>query len=140
MSNQEVQRLLEEITAAHRACEEGAATLTNQDLDRSVTMRTGREMNVRGILYMMTGHPREHTVHLKKLLQETDAPGGRPSEAQTILEEAGESMGRFKALFARMTDEDLDREFEEQTPRKILEHVKSSYDFYLRYIQGKDQA
>ena len=95
---------------------------------------------MRGILYMMTGHPREHTVHLKKLLQETDAPGGRPSEAQTILEEAGESMGRFKALFARMTDEDLDREFEEQTPRKILEHVKSSYDFYLRYIQGKDQA
>ena len=140
MSNQEVQRLLEEITAAHQACEEGAATLTNQELDRSVTTRTGRQMNVRGILYMMTGHPREHTVHLKKLLQETDAPGGRPSEAQTILEEAGESMGRFKALFARMTDEDLDREFEEQTPRKILEHVKSSYDFYLRYIQGKDQA
>lgn len=140
MSNQEVQRLLEEISAAHRTCEEEAATLTDQQLDRSVTMRSGREMNVRGILYMMTGHPREHTVHLKKLLQQTDAPGGRPSEAQNILEEAGMSLGRFKALFARLTDEDLDREFEEQTPRKVLEHMKSSYSYYLRYIQGKDQT
>ena len=140
MSNREVQQLLEEIAAAHHACEEEAATLTNQQLDRPVTMRSGRQMNVRGILYLMTGHPREHTVHLKKLLQETDAPGARPSEAQTIMEEAGESLGRFKALFARMSDEDLDRESEGHTPRKVLEHVKSSYTFYLRYIQGKDQG
>ena len=75
----------------------------------------------------------------------TAATGGRGPYliaalvCETILEEAGESLGRFKALFARMSDEDLDREFEENTPRKVLEHVKSSYTFYLRYVQGKDQ-
>ncbi len=137
MSRTEVQQMLDEITAAHRNCEDDASILTNEQLDRSISMRSGRQTSVRGILYMMTGHTKEHTVHMKKLLQETGAPGASPSEAHLILEEAGEALGRLKALFARMSDDDLDREFEEQTPRKILEHVKGSYTYYQRFIQGK---
>lgn len=134
MSSTETRRLTDEATAALRSCAAMAVTLSNEELDKPVTF--GRqELNVRTILYRMANHAREHTVHVKKLLAETGAPSAHPSEAQLIVELASETLGAFTGLVARMTDDDLDREFEGQTPRKILEHVNSAYSHYQRVLQ-----
>ena len=140
MSNSETLRLLDEVMEAQRECEAAAATLTDEQLDRKVTLRSNREVTIRMVLYMLVGHPREHSVHLKKLLQETGAQGARPSEAQLILEQGSQSLGAFAGAFSRMTDIDLEREFEGETPRTILEHVKSSYSFYLQHLRGTAEA
>lgn len=139
MSNKETQRLLEEVMAVHRQFETVAASLANEELTRPVPMRTRTNATVRTVLYIVGNHAREHTVHLKKLLQATGAPGARPSEAQHVLEQAGEAMGAFQSAFARITDADLDREYEDQTPRKILEHMKSAYDSFLQNVRGPKQ-
>lgn len=134
MSKTQCQQLLQEVATIQQQCILEACELNNQQLDKTVPLGR-REVAARFILYQMVGHPREHTVHLQKVLQKTGASGAQPNEAQLILGEAAESFGDFVGLFARMSDEDLDREYEGHSPRKVLEHMKSAYQLYLQGIQ-----
>lgn len=134
MSNTQTEKLLQELAAIQQQCMMEASGLTNEQLDKNVPLGRG-ERPTRAILYQMVAHPREHLVHLQKVLQKTGSPASQPTEAQLILNQAAESFGVFVGLFARTTDDDLDREFEGHSIRKVLEHVKMAYGLYLNGIQ-----
>lgn len=135
MATTETQALIQQLFDVQQQVFSAASTLSNTDLDKRVPMGT-REVLARGILYQLVTHPREHYVHLQKVLQETDAPGARPTEAQLIAGEAAESLGQLIGLFARMTDADLDRESEGHSPRSVLDHLIRSYQGYLSAVQA----
>lgn len=135
MPNEETQRLLQQLIDAQRQCFDVAATLSNADLDRLVPMGS-REIPARAVMYQLVVHPREHYVHLQKVLQETGAPGARPTEAQLIADQAAQALGTFIGLFARMSDDDLDREFEGHSPRTVLEHLIQTYGRYYRALSA----
>ena len=134
MSKTQSQQLLQEVVNIYQQCMMEAAELTNEQLDKTVPLGQ-RTAPARFILYQMVGHPREHFVHLQKVLQKTGSPAAQPTEAQLILGEAAESTGAFLGLFARTSDADLDREFEGHSPRKVLQHLKTAYELYLKGIQ-----
>ncbi len=125
--------LLSELVKVQEACISKAAQLTNEHLDNEVTMGT-RQVIARNVLYMLVGHPREHSVHINKILQATGAPSAAPTEAQMILARAKESMGDLLGTFARLDDSDLDREQEGYTLRGILEHLTRAHQNYLSAI------
>lgn len=127
-------RLLSELVKVQEACIEKGVRLTNQRLDTTVQMGT-REVIARNVLYMLVAHPREHSVHINKILQATGATGAMPTESQMILARAKESMGELLGTFARLDDSDLDREFEGHTLRSILEHLTRSHRGYLTAIE-----
>lgn len=134
MSKEQTLKLVQEVVATYQKCLLEAATLSNEQLDKKVALGQ-REVPARGILYNMVAHPREHAIHLQKLLQKAGSPAAQPSEAQLIAAEAAEAFGTLTGLLARTTDADLDREFEGHTPRKVLEHVKFAYELYIKGIQ-----
>ncbi len=126
--------LLSELVKAQEACIEKAAKLSNEQLDKTISYRT-REIIARNALYMLVAHPREHSVHISKILQATGAPSAAPTEAQMILALAKESMGELLGTFARLDDSDLDRELEGHTLRGILEHLTRAHQGYLSVIE-----
>ena len=126
--------LLSELVKVQEACIEKATQLTNQQLDNEVTIGT-REVIARTVLYMLVAHPREHSVHINKILQDTNAPAAAPTEAQMILARAKESMGELLGTFARLDDSDLDRESEGHTLRGVLEHLAGAHRNYLAAIE-----
>ncbi len=138
--NQKTTKLLQEIMSAHMEAIEKAISLTNQDLDRRVPNFGGRETPARIILYNMVAHPKEHAIHITKILQETHAPDASPTEAQMILAAVWQSMAELMAVCTRLQDEDLERTLEEQTIGGVLEHVRDSYVSYANRVAGAAKA
>ena len=124
MSRVQIDELMGSLWAAYKDCVATAAGLSNEQLDAQVPSFGGRQTALRNMLYSMVYQSLEHTIHVTKILQETGAPGASPSEVQLILSEAARALGTFTGLFARITDEDLGRSFENQTPQAVAEHVR----------------
>lgn len=133
-SNTEVKRLVNELLAMQEQATEEALKLTDEQLDAMIKMGD-REQPLRYFLYQMVVHPREHAVHLGKVFQHTGSKAAQPSEAQAIMEYAKESLGALLGVLARATDEDLDREYESHSLRKVLEHLKLAHSYYLSRIK-----
>lgn len=134
MPKEQTMQLIQDVASIYQQCMMEAASLTNEQLDKVVPLGR-REVPARTILYNMVAHPKEHAVHLQKVLQKAGSAASQPSEAQLILSEAAESFGTLSGLVARTSDDDLDKEFEGHSLRKVLEHVKFAYGLYLSGIQ-----
>ena len=127
--------LLSDLLEIQETCIKKAISLSNEQLDNEVTIGS-RELPVLNVLYMLVAHPREHSIHINKILQANNAPTAMPTEAQMILSKAKESMGELLGTFARLEDSDLEREFEGHSLREILEHLKRAHENYLAAIEG----
>ena len=127
-------KLLHEILDAHLQAVDRALPLTNADLDRRLPSFGGREAPLRNLLYQLGAHPREHAVHIAKILQETGAPGARPTEAQLIMGTVWQSLAEFMAVAYRLQDADLQRTLEGQTIAEVLEHVVETYGNYSNRV------
>ncbi len=127
MSRTQVNALIDSLVASYKEAAETVAKVSNTHLDTPVAGFQGRVAPLRGSIYNMVWHPREHVIHLNKVLQESKAPTATPNEAQAILAESGQAIGQLIGLLARLNDEDLDRSFEDQTPRKVIEHVRGTF-------------
>ncbi|MBI4329065.1 MAG: hypothetical protein HY685_04270 [Chloroflexi bacterium] len=136
MARTQVNALVDSLWAAYRDCAEAAGRLSNAQLDTQVPSWGGRQAALRNMLYQTVNQPLEHTIHVAKILQVTGAPGAQPTEAQHILSESAEMLGMFTGLFARISDEDLDRSFENQTPRAVAEHVRGAIQNAQRLAGG----
>ncbi|MBI4312331.1 MAG: hypothetical protein HY681_11200 [Chloroflexi bacterium] len=137
MSRQELNKLIRDVVEAQEQCIEKASGVTNQQLDTtySVVRPTGvREYQLRGMLYNLVIHPREHSVHIAKILQKTGSPLAQPTEAQAIMAKAKEAWGELEAVLACLDDKDLDREYEGHSLRGILQHLRSAHQFYATAI------
>ena len=134
MSKEQTIQLIQDVASIYQQCMMEAASLTNEQLDKVVPLGK-REVPARAILYNMVAHPREHSIHLQKVLQKTGSAAAQPAEAHLILSAAAESFGALNGLIARTSDDDLDKEFEGHSLRKVLEHVKFAYGLYLNGIQ-----
>ncbi len=139
MSKDQTTQLIQDVAMVYLQCLLEATSLTNEQLDKVVPVGK-REIPARTILYNMVAHPREHSIHLQKILQKTGSPASQPSEAQLILSEAAESFGSLSGLIARTSDADMDKEFDGHSLRKVLEHVKFAYGLYLNGIQHAKKA
>ncbi|MDO8636342.1 MAG: hypothetical protein Q7R34_08900 [Dehalococcoidia bacterium] len=139
MSKEQTIQLIKDVASIYQQCVMEAASLTNEQLDKVVPVGK-REIPARTILYNMVAHPREHSIHLQKILQKTGSPASQPSEAQLILSEAAESFGSLSGLIARTSDDDMDKEFEGHSLRKVLDHVIFAYGLYLNGIQQAKKA
>ena len=126
MSRTEVAGLINSLWAAYEELAATAAGVSNMQLDTQVASFGGRQTTLRNMVYQAVFQPLEHTIHVTKILQVTGAAGAEPTEAQLMLMAAAETLGRFTGLYARIADEDLERSFEDQTPRRVAEHVRSS--------------
>ncbi len=126
MARTQVNALIDGLIAAYKETAEAASKLSNEQLDTQVPGYGGRTNPLRNALYSPVGQAREHTIHVAKILQVTHAPAAQPTEAQAILAEAGQALGQFIGLLARLNDDDLDRSFEDQTPRKVADHVRNT--------------
>jgi len=126
MARTQVNALIDSLLAAYKETAETVSQVPNAQLDAQVPSFGGRTTTLRNMVYQAVWQPREHTIHVNKILQTTHAPAAQPTEAQAILAEAGQAVGLFIGLLARLSDEDLDRSFEDQTPRKVAEHIRSS--------------
>ncbi len=98
--------------------------LSNEQLVQRIKMYGGRENPRRAAAYDLANHIREHSIHIQKLMDAVGAQGSKQTEAQRIMREGCVSLGTFMAAFSLVNDEDLEKSFENQTPRKILEHVQ----------------
>ena len=143
MARTELQKLIKEVVAYQEECIAKARGLTNEQLDANFTvMRPSgpRPQVMRSVLYNLSIHPREHSVHLAKILQKTGSPLAQPTEAQAILAKAKESWGELEAVLACMDDNDLDREHEGHTPRNVLTHLRDAHKSYLESIEAGIKA
>lgn len=134
MSRQELSKLIRDVVDVQEQCIEKAATISNPQLDATFSMvrPTGtREYQLRGVLYNLVIHPREHSVHIGKILQKTGSPLAQPTEAQAVMAKAKESWGELEAVLACLEDKDLDREYEGHTIRSILVHLRNAHQSYL---------
>ncbi|MSQ40718.1 MAG: hypothetical protein EXR55_03460 [Dehalococcoidia bacterium] len=122
--------------SAHMEAVEKAISLTNQDLDRRVPSFGSRETPARNSLYNMVAHPKEHAIHITKILQETHAPNASPTESQMILAAVWQSMAEIMTVCDRLQDADLERTLEGETIQGVLEHVRDSYISYANRIAG----
>ena len=127
-------KLLHEILDAHLQAVDRALPLTNEDLDRRLPAFGSREAPLRNLLYQLGAHPREHAVHIAKMLQETGAPGARPTEAQLIMGTVWQSLAELMAVAYRLRDADLQRTLEGQTIAEVLEHVVETYRNYSNRV------
>ncbi len=127
-------KLLHEILDAHLQAVDRALPLTNEDLDRRLPAFGGREAPLRNLLYQLGTHPREHAVHIAKILQETGAPGARPTEAQLIMGTVWQSLAELMAVACRLRDADLQRTLEGQTIAEVLDHVVETYRNYSNRV------
>lgn len=136
MRRQELEQALERVWDSYEDVVQAAGELSNEQLEGRVPFFGGREIAVRNMLYMMVTHPREHTVHLTKILQKTGTPGAHPTESLLILGQIAESLGALEGLLARASDADLDQEFEGDSIRRVLEHVASTQQGYSQRIRA----
>ncbi len=127
MARTQVNALIDSLIAAYKESAETLSQLSDTQLDTQVQGYGGRTNPLRGSLYNGVWQSREHTIHVNKILRVTHAPAAQPTEAQAILAESGQALGQFIGLLARLSDEDLDRSFEDQTPRKVAEHVRNTF-------------
>lgn len=125
MARTQVNALIDSLIAAYKESAETLSQLSDVQLDTQVQGYGGRTNPLRGALYNAVWQPKEHTIHVNKILHVTHAPAAQPTEAQAILAESGQALGQFIGLLARLSDEDLDRSFEDQTPRKVAEHLRN---------------
>ena len=128
MARTQVNGLIDSLWSACKELVEMAGGLSNAQLDTQVTTFGGRQTTLRNTMYQAVYQPLEHTIHITKVLQVTEASGAEPTEAQLMLKAVAESLGMFTGLYARIADEDLERSFEDQTPRRVAEHVRASID------------
>ncbi len=138
MSRQELSKLIQDVVDVQEQCIEKGKSITNAQLDTNFSMvrPTGvREYQLRGLLYNLVIHPREHSVHIGKILQKTGSPLGQPSEAQAIAAKAKEAWGELEAVLVCLDDSDLDREYEGHTIRSILTHLRAAHANYLSAIE-----
>ena len=138
MSRQDLTKLIRDVVDAQEQCIEKAKSITNAQLDTNFSMvrPTGiREYQLRAVLYNLVIHPREHSVHIGKILQKTGSPLGQPTEAQVILGKAKEAWGELEAVLACLDDFDLDKEYEGHTIRSILTHLRAAHLNYLGTIE-----
>lgn len=135
MDRHVIDTLFERILATFRDVVTLTEDLTDEDLDGTVTGYGGRETRIRQVLYTMANHDREHVNHIDKILRVTDAPGARPSEAQSILGQGAEALGQLHAVLLRVADADLDRSHEDQSLREVLEHVAATQENYAGYLR-----
>ena len=123
MANEQTRKLISDLVEAYNQAAAAGLQLQDAELEKKVPIFRG-EQSKRAILYGLGNHAREHSIHIQKVLQETGAAGARGTEALDIIREANAAMAAFLSAFSRVTDNDLDKEFESQSPRKIIEHVK----------------
>ena len=126
MTRTQVDALIDGLVAQFKETAETVVKLTDAHLDTPVEGFGGRVAPLRGAIYNPVNQAKEHAIHIQKILMATKAPAAAPTEAQAILAEAGQSLGQFIGLLARLTDADLDRSYEDQTPRKVAEHVRNT--------------
>ncbi len=138
--NPKATKLLQEIMSAHMEAVEKALPLTNQDLDRRAPFAGGREVPVRNLVYTLGAHPREHAIHITKILQETHAPYASPTEAQMVLATVWQSLAELMAVCSRLQDDDLARTIEGETIGGVLEHVRDTYRSYTNRIAEATKA
>ncbi len=123
MSKEQIQKLLNDMVTAYNQVAPALNGLTNQQLE-TVVKPFRNEQSARNALYGIGNHVREHSVHVQKVMQVTGAAGAHPTEAQNIMRDNNVALAAFISSFSLLNDEDLDKEFENQSPRKIIEHVK----------------
>ncbi len=126
MAREQVNALIDQLIAAYKEAAETVSKLTNEQLDTQVEGYGGRMAPLRGSIYNAVMQPTEHAIHIQKILQVTKSPSAEISEAEAILAQSGIAVGQLIGLLARLDDSDLDRSFEDQTPRKVVEHVANS--------------
>ncbi|GEM_PF-2550841 len=126
MARTQLNALIDSLIASYKETAETVSQLSNEQLDTQVPGYGGRTAPLRGALYSPAFQSKEHAIHINKILQVTHAPAAQPTEAQAILAEVGQAVGQLIGLLARLSDEDLDRSFEDQTPRKVAEHVRNT--------------
>ncbi|MBI4203338.1 MAG: hypothetical protein HY532_09535 [Chloroflexi bacterium] len=144
MSRDELKKMIQDVVQAQELCIERATNVTNPQLDLnfSVPRPTGgtRDYQMRALLYNLVIHPREHAVHIGKILQQTGSPLAQPSETQAILMKAKEAWGELEAVLACLDDADLDREFEGHSLRSILTHLRNAHQGYANAIEKGVEA
>jgi hypothetical protein len=126
MARTQVNALIDQLIAAYKESAETVSQLSNEQLDTQVEGFGGRMAPLRGSVYNAVWQPTEHAIHIEKILQVTKSPAANVSESQAILAQSGAAIGQLIGLLARLDDSDLDRSFEDQTPRKVVEHVANS--------------
>ena len=129
MAKEVVSKLVKDFVALYNEVSQTASALKNEQLDVKVPIFRGEQAK-RGIMYGIGNHMREHSVHIQKILRVTKASGSNPTEAQDIMRENNDALAVYLSIFSRINDEDLDNEFENQTPRKIMEHVQHALTSY----------
>ena len=79
-------------------------------------------ISVRFIFYRLVAHEIEHTIHLAKTVRSL---GVHLSEAEQILEELAESLGKLIGMLSTLTDEELDTKpsAEDWSPREVVDHI-----------------
>ena len=138
MSREELRKLMAQVVEHQEACISRAKDLTNDQLDTTWTVQRPngeRQYNMRGVLYNLSIHPREHAVHLQKVLQKTGSPLAQPTEAQAILAKGKEAWGELEGVLASCDDSDLDRTFEGHSLRIVLTHLRDAHKSYLDSIE-----
>ena len=134
MTNEQASKLLSDLVSLYYQVTQTASDLTSEQLEAVVPF--GRsERQKRSILYGIGDHMREHSVHIQKLLQKTGAPGAMPTESQNIMGVNNAALAAYISAFSLVTDQDLDKEFEGTTPRKIMEHVSYALNFYAQGLK-----
>ncbi len=131
--------MLQETSALFMQASAELEKLSNEQLDQRVKLFS-REVPKRVAAYDLGNHLREHSIHVQKLLEKVGAPGGNQTEAQRIIRENSIALGAFMAAFSLVNDEDLDKEFENQTPRKIIDHVRSAMQTQTASIMSTPAA
>ena len=126
MARTQVNALIDGLIAAYKETAETVSQLSDTQLDTQVPGFGGRTAPLRNSVYSPVWQAKEHAIHVAKILRVTHAPMAEPTEAQAILAETAQSLGQFIGLLARLNDEDLDRSFEDQTPRKVADHVRNT--------------
>ena len=95
-------------------------------------------MPIRNILYASANHVREHVNHIQKILTANNSDASNASEAQTILAQNSEALGRLQGTLIPLTPEDLDLSLEGESIEGVLKHLIRTQKSYINYyIKGK---
>ncbi len=132
MSRKETQALIDRLSTSFAALADAAVDLSNEDLDTEIPGYGGRPTRTRGLLYAAANHAREHVNHVNKILNVTGHPA--QSEARAILNQAAQALGALTGALLRVDDDDLARSHEDQSIKDVLEHVASSQENFVNYI------
>tara|TARA_B110000263_G_C15276222_1_gene496017 strand:- start:1111 stop:1590 length:480 start_codon:yes stop_codon:yes gene_type:complete len=138
MTNDRKQDLLEELQSTFLKLTEITKAITDEELDSKVPGYNDREMPIRNILYASANHVREHVNHIQKILTTNNSDASNPSEAQTILAQNSEALGRLQGTLIPLKSEDLDLSLEGESIEGVLKHLINTQKNYINYyIKGK---